>query len=411
LRELLAGSVLALLACAPVALAAAPDRVAAELPENEDPVFSGSQDAGTGTAAFRLGFYHNQDDDDGNPFLDEELTVVEPILIVNYNLSDRLAAWSQLSYDYVSSASIDRLSNFSNQSGASGDNYYGIDLGARYELSEDRRIGGHLGGSTEYDYRSISFGGDFSQDLANKDATLKLAVNGFADFIDVIRFDGEEESGDERYSLAATLDWYQVLDAKTHGELGSTFAFQEGFLETPYNAVVIEDAALPPNPQLDNRARGREITEELPNTRTRGAIFGRARRFVVPGTALELGGRLYGDSWDVYSVAVQPRLYQVLIPDALDLRIGYRYYTQTAAQHYERHFRGRERHRTQDSDLSSFDSHGVDLKLTWRSWDTFEMDLTGGYTFRDDGIDQVLASFGITKEFDLRGTLEKLWRW
>ena len=31
------------------------------------------------------------DSGDGNPFLDEELTVVEPVVLFNYNLTDRTA--------------------------------------------------------------------------------------------------------------------------------------------------------------------------------------------------------------------------------------------------------------------------------------------------------------------------------
>ena len=84
---------------------------------------------GSGFVGFRIGVYHNDDDVEGNPFLDEELTVIEPILIFDYNVTDDTAFWGKLSYDYVSSASIDRLSRFRRQSGASGDYYFGLDVG------------------------------------------------------------------------------------------------------------------------------------------------------------------------------------------------------------------------------------------------------------------------------------------
>jgi len=369
--------------------------------------FTGSAEAGTGPAEFRIGYYDNSDSGDGNPFVDEELTVIEPIFIVDYNITDRLAAWGQFSYDHVSSASIERLSDRDNQSGASGDNYVGFDFGARYELDEDRRVGGFFTTSSEYDYSSYGLGGDYAQDFANKDATVKISVNGYYDEVDVIRFNGKEEGTDDRISISTTLSWYQILNPRTHAEMGGTFGFQHGFLETAYNAVVIEDPTDPPNRYLDNRARGTEITEELPSARLRWSLFGRTRYSLVPGTALEMGGRLYIDSWGILSVTVEPRVNHWLT-DAIGLRLSYRYYTQTAADDFEDHFTEISTRRTQDSDLAGFDSHGLYGSALWRPFETLSLDVTAGYTFRDDGIDQLMLSFGIRKSFDTRW-LSKYW--
>jgi hypothetical protein len=376
---------------------------AASFAEGGEAKFTGSSEAGTGSVEFRLGFYHNDDDGDGNPFLDERLTVVEPILLVDYNITDRLGIWAKLSYDYISSASIERLSNFSNQSGASGDNYFGGNVGVRYELDEDLRIGGFIGGSGEYDYTSFGFGGDVAKDLADKNTTLKLSVNAYFDWIDVIRFNGKSEGTDNRYSASTTLSWYQVINEKTHADLGFTLGYQNGFLETAYNAVVIENPAFPPNPNLDNNARGIEVTEELPSNRVRGAVFGKLRRFIRPGTSLQLGGRLYYDSWGIFSGAVEPSLFQSIVSDRLMLRVDYRYYSQTEADYFKRHFKSAPKRRTQDSDLSDFDSHGLGAKLAWRIYDQLALDIGGGYTFREDGLDYVVASFGLRWDFDVLG--------
>ena len=188
--------------------------IAAEEDVPATATFTGSGEAGTGTAAFRLGYYHNGDSGDGNPFLNEKLTVVEPIVILDYNITNRLGIWGMFSYDYVSSASIDRLGNFNLQSGASGDMNYRGDLGLRYELDEDLRIGGYVNGSTDYDYNSIGFGGDVAKDLANKNATLRLAANLYYDWLKVVRFDGAVD----------TDNWYQVINPKTHSDVGLTSA-------------------------------------------------------------------------------------------------------------------------------------------------------------------------------------------
>src|SRR5688500_18654786 len=82
----------------------------------DEPAASAGE-AGHGSIEARIGYYHN-DDGGGNPFLDETETVIEPIVILDYNVTDRLALTATLSYDLVSSASIDRLSRYPEQSGA-----------------------------------------------------------------------------------------------------------------------------------------------------------------------------------------------------------------------------------------------------------------------------------------------------
>ena len=376
--------------------ALAPD--GAPLPEE---TFTGSGEAGSGTATLRLGYYENDDSGDGNPFLDEELEVIEPIFIVDYSLTDRLGMWLLGSADLVSSASIDRLSKFPEQSGASGDYYYGGDLGLRYELSAESRVSGFVHASTEYDYDSFGGGTSFSRDFASKDTTLSLALTGFRDTIDIIRFDGRQNEGtDERWTGTAKAGWYQVIDPKTHGELSATFTLQSGFLETAYNAVVVEDPSLPPNPNLDNLARGVEVTEELPGQRWRGSLQGLIRRRLWPGTALELGGRYYADDWGLSAISAEPALYQKVFSDALQLRLGYRFTHQEAARYYDEHFLLRvPRYRTQDSDLGDWDAHGVGARLEWSLTDTWRFDVGGEWVTRSDGIDPLFGSVGISKDF------------
>ena len=72
--------------------------------DNPDPKskedFTTSEEAGGsrhGFIGFRTSVYHNDDDgDDGNPFLDEKLTVIEPVIIFDYNVSDKTAFWGKI---------------------------------------------------------------------------------------------------------------------------------------------------------------------------------------------------------------------------------------------------------------------------------------------------------------------------
>jgi len=355
-------------------------------------------DAGHGSIEFGLGYYGNGDSGDGNPFVDEELTVIEPVLIFDYNISDDVTVFGTISYDSVSSASIERLSDFPNQSGATGDNYIGVKAGLRKELDATTSISGFGSFSTEYDYTSFGLGGDIRKELPSRGATLKWSINGFQDSVDIIRYNGISEGSDTRTSLSSTFDWYQTISPLTHAEMGATLSVQNGFLETPYNAVVIEDT-LVPNPNLVDNAPGREVTEELPDTRTRGAVFGRVRHSLNPQNAVALGSRLYADSWGITSGSLEPRWYHWLSKDKLLLRLRYRAYIQTEADAFDDHFATESTERTQDSDLGGFNSHTVGSMFRYtpdqvNAWE-FGMD----YVSRSDGLDQILGRIAYKRTF------------
>ncbi|MEE3229400.1 MAG: DUF3570 domain-containing protein, partial [Planctomycetota bacterium] len=287
----------------PGSLFAWQEKNAEEVLENRKAAFS--SEAGHGSVSFGLNYYGNGDNGDGNPFLDEALTDYEPVIIFDYNVTDRFAINGTLSYDYVSSASIERLENLGYQSGATGDYYYGANLGGAYKLNPDLRLGGNFSFSTEYDYNSIGLGGFVARDLNNKNTTLKLNVNAFQDTIDIIRWNGIQNEGtDDRTTLSLTGNWYQIITPSTHSELGISATHQSGFLETAYNFVVMEYTDLAHDPparplgpesfdpltfiddRLDQAATGEIYSEELPDTRARGSIFGRVRTSLSPATAV-----------------------------------------------------------------------------------------------------------------------------
>ena len=206
---------------------------------------------GEGSLGIQLGYYdHSDGGGDGNPFLDEDLTVIEPVIVFDYNVTDRLALGVLLSYDNVSSASIERLNDhpLSEQSGASGDYYGGGDFSLNYQWNRDWTIGGHAGLSIEYDYTSIGLGLNASQALQDADATMSYSVDAYLDSIDVIDYAGRNRGSDSRTSISGTVGWYQILSPTSHGTFGLTLAQQNGFLQTAYRG----------------RGRGRHLPPEQP---------------------------------------------------------------------------------------------------------------------------------------------------
>lgn len=347
--------------------------------------------------AIRLGYFDQDDTGGGNPFLDESLTVIEPIVVFDWDVSKDLGYTIKAAYDNVTSASIDRLSKYPDQSGASGDNWFGLEFGMRHRVNDEWRAGWHVGASAEYDYTSIKAGGQATWTPGDgRDASVTTSLDIFFDQVDVIRFNGVEDGTDQRISFASTTQWYQVLTPTMYSLAGVTLGYQSGFLETAYNGVVVEDGATPPFP-FDNDALGTEITEQLPDLRLRLALYGRLRQQIVEGTAVELGARVYGDDWGIVSGAIEPRLYHVLVHDRLLLRLRYRYYAQTGADDYYVSLPGGEpvpEFHTSDSDLGEFDSQSFGIKLVWFRRSSWEFDIGADHVVRDDGLDSSFASIG-----------------
>jgi hypothetical protein len=355
------------------------------------PVASSSSVAGTGSLTSQLGFYSHSDSiTDGNPYIDEDLWVVEPIVIWDYNVSDDWAYSVELAYDRVSSASIERLSTKGAQSGASGDNYVGLRYGSRHRVSPTEQLDWHLGYSFEYDYRSIALGGGYSTRARDDSRSTSYSADAYVDSLDLIRWDGTEDGGDNRFSVAGSWSHYRLLSPKWNGELSSTLSYQSGFLATPYNPVAIEDGSTIGFNELDVTFDGKAVDEILPDTRVRGSLSGRFRRHLGERRALELGGRVYADDWGIFSVTFEPR-YRFGLGPNMDLALGYRFYTQTASDYWSEKFTTEPEFRTQDPDLGELDAHTLTTQLEWRTAPDKRWIYGLNYTLRSDGLDYLWA--------------------
>lgn len=357
---------------------------------------AGRPEAGDGAITIQFGMFDMDDSGAGNPFLDESLTVLEGVVIYDYQVADRLGVSTTLTYAQISSASIERLSNYAAHSGASGDYYAGADVAFTLQHTDHVTLGWHLGGSEEFDYGSYGAGGSLTVEAPDRNSSWTYSLEAFFDTVDIVRFDATDEPSEERMSVAGTVSYYRVLNERMNSQFGLTLSNQSGFLETPYNAVVLEDPGLPPNPQLANNARGVEITEELPGSRTRAALFGRVRYAVELGTALELGGRLYTDTWDVHSITLEPRILHSLGERAM-VGASYRLYAQTEADDFDDEFLLADptpEHRTQNSALGRFNSNTFGLQFNWAASQASSWRLGLDYTTRSDGLDAYFLTLG-----------------
>lgn len=355
--------------------------------------------AGDTVVGVRTTYYEQVDQGgrDGNPFLREDVVVVEPAILFSTKLDEDVTLSALFSHDYVSAASIDRLQNYPQQSGASGDTYFGLDLGLDVQVDDEVAVGGTIHAAGEADYASGGLSGRVS--FAPAPATrVTLSIDVYHDYVRRTRFDGTTDGWSARDTNTLTVWVYRALTPWLHAEVGYSFSRQAGALETNFNAVVLEGG--PPNPLLVDQFRGTEVEEDVPDHRLRHAGQVRASLLVRRGTALDLGLSGYADSWGLSSFAVEPGVRHWLVDGVLLVRASYRYMRQDGTDYSADHFRAPPPyHRTQDPDLDSFDLHAVGLKLVWYVSPGWAIDVAGDLGWRSDGLDQRWLGSGVRWEF------------
>ncbi len=346
----------------------------------------------------RFGVY-KQDDGGGNEWLDEDETIIEPIVLARWQIDESWGLNLGYYYDFVSSASIERLSETDGQSGASRDNYNGGYIGADYAWGENQ-IALTLSGSFEYDYMSTGVGLSYARWLNERQTRVRLSGQAFFDSVDVIRFDGSEEGSDDRTTFSLGLSLEHILTPTITVSGGYTFAYQSGFLESSINRVLVRSPfSLPTVPVgADRPFRGFEASEELPDTRLRNAFHARIDKYLdweeFPDSSVGLGTRFYIDDWGIMAWDVEPRWRQWLVEETLMLELRYRFYTQSEADDYEEVFDSLTADRTSDPDLAAFVSNTLGTTLTWNITENMTFDLTFDVMVRDDDLNAYWGSIG-----------------
>lgn len=336
---------------------------------------------------FAFNFYE-QTDGGGNENLEEDMTVLEPQLLLGVGLSENLSMSLKAQADIISAASIDKRFPPGTQSGASGDKYFGIEGGLFYAWSDQVKTGAAVSWSTEYDYKSLGANARVIYDTPDRNDTFVAKFSAYFDTLDIILFDGTEAGSEDRTSYSFGLGWTHVLGRKTAMTLNYDLTLQDGFLSTPYNSVV---------------AAGTEVQEILPDSRMRHAFFGRVRHLLLEDLAVEPGLGFYFDDWGASAVNFELRAFWECVPGELILQPWYRYHYQTAVDQFvDVSETTIPEERTQDSDLDDFDSHTFGIKLVAPHVDIFgvdtELEIGGDWSVRSDS----LNSFSVTVGFMVR---------
>lgn len=236
----------------------------------------------------------------------------------------------------------------------------------RYEggAAVSRRMGQYQCGvagrfSREPDYRSLFGSARCQVELAQRNTTLGIALALGRDHLSnagaqdelaqIMRIEGDLTS-----TLVST-SFTQILSPLMLAGVTYDFIYLDGFLENPYRRVPAGGGG------------GSLVSERVPDSRLRHALFGHLRRFVPQtGTGVIAGYRIYLDDWGVQGHTPEIRLMQELAP-GIDMHARYRFHWQSAADFYAPVYDSGNflvtPHITDDVKLSRFTTHTMGVEL------------------------------------------------
>ena len=286
--------------------------------------------------------YHSFDGD--------QIQITGPSILLRKKLTKDFSAYANLYIDSISSASIDVRSYASPYEEKRTE----VSLGGDYLLGETILSGG-VTSSDENDFeaRSAYFG--ISQDIFGGLTTVRLGFARGWDKIGQVTDPSFEEEADRRsyrlgLSQVVTKNFIMTFDFE-----GIT---DEGFLNNPYRNVRFRDPTAP-----DGFLWQPEV---YPETRTSSAFSVGGRYFTKPGSAIYGSTRFFTDTWgvDAWDASLG---YTFSLERNWLFDVGYRYYTQGAADFYSDLFDypDQQNFLARDKELSTFSDQSLRFGVTY----------------------------------------------
>lgn len=278
----------------------------------------------------------------------QELDNIAPSFIINIPLDTNKVLNLYTGIDIYSSASTSNI-DFS-VSGASSTDAR-IFLNATYSLSNNvKKQSWHLsaGGSTEYDYNSISAGVGFSKLSKDENREISISAKVYMDtwkliFPVELRDRGDLLAEKKRQSYNFSAVYSQVINKKLHASVSTDLVYQSGLLSTPFHRVFFQNNDV--------------SIERLPDSRFKLPIGLRLHYYVSDLVIARLFYRYYLDDFGIQANTIGLEL-PIKLSNFLTVYPLYRFHSQTAADY----FRPLGEHLTtasfytSDYDLSDFSS-------------------------------------------------------
>ena len=332
----------------------------------------------------------------------EQLTDIANVLIVNVPLDSVRSVSVTGGADYYTSASTDNIN--SNPSSASSKDLraYGTVSYSRKNLRKGETYSAKVGGSSEYDYTSVSFGVAYAKEFNEGNSEVSLSAQAFMDNWDVIfpqELRGEVSvptSNRNSYNLQASYS--QVLNKRMQFSISSEAIYMQGLLSTPFHRVYFQN-------QL------KSDIERLPDTRLKIPVGLRFNYFPADFMVVRSYYRFYTDNWGIraHTMSLETPL---KVKDWLTISPFFRFHTQVASDYFAP-FAGHsvdDQFYTSDFDLSTLTSKKIGLgfriaptygigrfKVTKKKLFMFkELNLRTAYYQRSTGLNSIIGSVNLS---------------
>lgn len=285
-----------------------------------------------------------------------------PSLLLRKQVGEQFSFFGNYYVDSVSSASIDVVTTASPYEEERKETSFGMDY-----LRGDTTMSIALTNSDENDYTAQAVNIGIAQDIFGGLTTVSL---GYGNGSDEVHRNGDPLFEDQADRQAYRLGLSQILTRSLLVNLNFETVSDQGFLNNPYRSVRYRDGS---------SGTGYSYQPEVyPRTRTSNAVSLRGRYYLPYRAALSAGYRYFSDDWDITAHTAEVGYTHPV--GAWNFDIGYRYYTQKAADFYSDLFpyENSQNFMARDKELSQFTSHTVRLGLSYDF-------LAGGWQFLDRG--------------------------
>jgi len=269
-----------------------------------------------------------------------------PSVLVRKSVGQDVSLNANYYVDSVSSASIDVITQASRYSEERKESTLGVDY-----LHRDTTLSLAWTKSDENDYRATTWNLGLSQEVFGGLTTLSMGYGRGSDDVGKRGTDFSAPADHWHYRLGLS----QVLTRNLIASLDFEAVADEGFLNNPYRRVRYADAG---------SATGYSYQAEVyPRTRDSSAVALRGRYYLPYRAALSAGYRYYDDSWGISASTVEVGYTQPWRRWTFEL--GYRYYTQGAADFYSDLFpyADAQNFLARDKELASFSSQALRLAV------------------------------------------------
>lgn len=341
----------------------------------------------------------------------EELDDIATQIVVNIPFSNGNKLLITGGIDSYTSASSDQIDPIA--SGASGSDIRAHINGAYSFINDEsnEQYGVNLGFSNEYDYRSISFGGNWTKATSNGNSEINLSAQFYYDFITLIypiELRGNsaqlgeaniKNGNDKRITYSFSATYSQVLTKKLQASLNLDFVYQDGYLSTPFHRVYFRDEVLPK-------------IETLPDSRYKIPFGIRLNYYTTDYLITRVNYRFYYDDFGITANTFNLEL-PIKLTNEFTLSPFYRYHKQTASDYFAPYKEANpsQEFYTSDYDLSGFDSHKYGVGLRYYPlfglsefslpflgdyWTLKSINLRASYYERSTGLDALSISLGLS---------------